>query len=163
MNTRRSPNVSIIAVSVLTILIVAAFLYELNLPDVGGGRLQSEFSDSQAESLRLLQDLVKIFMNWSIGVIAATAFFFRLGIGNEIRLGLNDLAMFALTILLAVTSLYFGHLVLDRSILILAVEQNPVRDSIVHDLRLYQYLTGLATVAMFAISVLNYFLRRVKE
>ncbi len=163
MTTRSNLNVRVIAVSVLAILIFAAYFYELNLPDVGVGHLQRNFSDSQAESLRLLQDLVKIFMNWSIGVIGATAFFFRLGIGNEIPLRRSDLAMFALTTLLAVGSLYFGHLVLDRSILILAVEQYPVQDSMVHDLRQYQYLTGLATIAMFAISVLNYFTRRVRE
>ena len=163
MTTRSKLNVRAIAVFFLVILIVAACLYELSLPDVSAGLLQREFSDSQAESLRLLQDLVKIFMNWSIGVIGATAFFFRLGIGNEIRLRRSDLAMFSLTILLAVGSLFFGHLVLDRSISILAVEQYPARDPLVNDLRQYQYLTGLATIAMFAISVLNYFMRGVKE
>ena len=89
--------------------------------------------------------------------------FFRLGIGNEVPLRRSDLAMFSLTILLAVGSLFFGHLVLDRSISILAVEEYPFWDPSVNDLRKYQYLTGLAAISMFVISVLNYFMRGAKE
>ncbi len=147
----------------LVVAVDAAILYEWSLPDPEAGILKLILSDTETESLRLMQDLVTIFMNWSIGVIAAIAFFLKLSLGNDTTLKKIDLGLFSLTLMFAVGSLYFGHLVLDRSIIFLSVQQYPMRDSLIHNLRLYQYVTGLAAIAMFALSVFSYFWSRASK
>lgn len=144
---------------IVIVLILAALLgFEYYVANTEVGRLleNGDLSDTQRSSLDLMLDLVTLFMNWSIAVIGAVAYFLKLAIEKPAQLRKLDLMMSFGIILLAVSSLFFGHLVIDDSIQLLAIEQFPVTNDEVRMIGRLQYGTGLSAIALFGFHVFQY-------
>ncbi len=146
-----------LAIVVLALLGVAMLIYETRLELKPGVALGGSLSDAQAESIRVTLDLIQLIMSWTIAVIGASGFFLKLNIERKNSLRQIDILLTLAIIVVAVISLYFGHLAVDRTAGLLAVDQFPVGKAEVRRLCQYQYLSFFAAVMLFGFHVFQFF------
>jgi hypothetical protein len=142
--------------------IVAMLLFERSMANVDPGQYLrgGALSDAQQASLTTTLDLVTQLMNWSVAVIGATGFFLRLTIEKTVAVRRRDLLVVFAIIVLAVLSLFLGHLVIDHVAQALSLDQFPVHSEKVRTLGRYQYYAGLGSIALFGIHVFQFFWTR---
>ncbi len=132
-------------------------VYEARLELKPGIDLGGKLSDTQAESVHITLDLIQLIMTWTIAVIGASGFFLRLNIEKKNSLTQLDIVLTLAIIVVAVISLYFGHLAVDRTAGLLAVDQFPVGKAELRRLCQYQYLSFFAAVLLFGFHVFQFF------
>jgi len=103
--------------------------------------------------LDTLLDLTKLFMTWSLGVIGAMAFFLKSALEGTVKLTRGRLIAAELVILCSVLSLFFGHLVFNSILNMLALDIFSIQDSALVTYGQAQYMTFLASVALFGLYV----------
>jgi hypothetical protein len=130
----------------------------VNSPGVllDGGAL----SEAQKQALTAMLDLVKLLTNWTIAVIGATGFFLKANVDKNLPITTFDLLLTFVIILLAILSLFLGHLVIDRTAEVLSLYQFPLNDARVRSLGRYQYLLGLAAISVFGLHIFQFFWAR---
>lgn len=146
---------------VLVVMAIAMLVFENKLSGVTPGLYLTDggLSDAQKQSLSAMLDLVKLLMNWAVAVIGAAGFFLKLGVEKDIPIRGRDLILTFCIILLSVISLFLGHLVIDKSSAILALDQFPVSNDRVRFLGRYQYVFGLSSIILFGFHVFQFFWR----
>lgn len=117
-------------------------------------------SEAQKQALTAMLDLVKLLTNWTIAVVGATGFFLKANVDKNLPITTFDLLLTFVIILLAVLSLFLGHLVLDRTAEVLSLFQFPLNDARVRSLGRYQYLLGLGAISVFGLHIFQFFWAR---
>ena len=153
-----------VGIALLTIVVAVVFMivYEIRIADtlpgpyIEGGKL----SDTQKESLKWMLDLVKLLISWSVAIIGAAGFFLKFNADNNMPLHFLDIYLSFSIIVLAVISLFFGHLSMDKSSELLSLDLYPVNDEVFRSLVRHQYLTILGATGLFGLHVFQFFLAR---
>ncbi len=154
-----------LAALALLLMAVIMVLYEKTISDIEPGIYLNNgvLSDAQKESLKVMLDLNKLLMNWSIAVIGAIGFFLKLNVEKDVPLRQEDLILSFVIIIVAVISLFLGHLAIDRSSEILSLDQYPVNNKTIRSLGRFQYLTGLGAITLFGFHVFQFFWFRINK
>jgi hypothetical protein len=154
-----------IAGATLAIIVVAScmILFEYRVGNIGPGKYleDGKLSDTSKASLQAMLDLLKLLMNWTIIVIGAAGFFLKLNVEKDIPLRRLDVILSFVVILLAVISLFFGHLVMDKTWEILSLDQDPTKSDLVRRIGRLQYITGLSAIVLFGLHVFQFFWTRL--
>lgn len=139
----------------LIFLLVFISLYlvewQMGQPVIAPAIQNGDLSETEDKSIKYMVDLTELIMNWSLGLIAATVALYK-GVGS-IKIGFTP-AIFV--VLSALSSLFFGHLVIDFVVLKLTQSQLPTIDLMVIWARRMQYglfLFGLFTVLVSSLSL----------
>jgi hypothetical protein len=153
---------TILAGGVLFGLVAAMLWIESSHASLDAGVLLKDgvLSDAREQSLTATVDLVKLLTNWGIAVIAGTGFFLKANVDKGLSITSLDLILTFTIIVLAVMSLFLGHLVLDRIAQVLAVYQFPLNDARVRTLGRLQYLVGLGAITVFGLHIFQFFWAR---
>src|SRR6266481_9234253 len=103
---------SSVAALAITLLVVGMVVFENRISEVAPGLYlkDGKLTETQKQSLTAMLDLVKLLMNWALGIIGATAFFLKLNAEKNVPIRMRDLILVFVIILLSVTSLFLGHL-----------------------------------------------------
>lgn len=154
-----------LAGTAIVVLVVAMVVFESRVSYVAPGidLKDGKLTQAQSQSLAAALDLVKLLMNWALAVIGATGFFLKLNVEKDIPILKRDLVLAFVIILLSVGSLFLGHLVIDKSAEILALEQFPLNNEPLRRLGRYQYLAGLGAIALFGFHVFQFFWARASD
>ncbi|MEM9624662.1 MAG: hypothetical protein AAGA21_00405 [Pseudomonadota bacterium] len=156
---------SIILIGLVTVVLIAAgmIVFELATSDLGSADYleDGKLSDAQKESLHVMLDLQKLLMNWSIATIGAAGFFLKLNVEKDVPLRPIDIILSLLVIIIAVVSLFFGHLAIEKSSEMLYLDQFPVGNQEIRTIGAYQYITGLGAIALFGFHVFQFFAARM--
>lgn len=138
---------------------MGAVVLEWFIPEIGPGRYveQGKLTDTQKASISAMMESWKFLTSWAIGVLGATVFFFKLNVEKSLALGRFDLIISFIIILFAILSLFLGHLLVERSISILAIDQFPWNDRVVRELVRFQYVFVLLAIALFGFHAFRYF------
>lgn len=155
-----SHSKAMLSATLLLLLVAAAMIWfedRVSVNSPGLALPDGSLTEAQKQSLATLLDLVKLLMNWAVGVIGATAFFLKLGVEKDVPIRTTDLILSFTIILVAVISLFLGHLVLDRSAVVLALDQFPVNNRQIRHLARWQYLAGLGCIGLFGLHVFQFF------
>jgi len=163
MNNNMYTKGVVFAAFLLLIMAVVMILFERGISDIEPGIYLENgiLSDAQKESLKVMLDLNKLLMNWSIAVIGAVGFFLKLNIEKDVPLQKKDLILSFIIIIVSVTSLFLGHLSVDRTSEMLSLDQYPVNNETVRSLGRLQYLTGLGAITLFGFHVFQFFWARI--
>lgn len=163
MNKHMYTKGVVFAALVLLIMAVVLVLFEKNISDIEPGLYLKDgvLSDAQKESLKVMLDLNKLLMNWSIAIIGAVGFFLKLNVEKDVPLQKKDLILSFAIIVVAVISLFLGHLSVDRTSEILSLDQYPVNNETVRSLGRFQYLTGLSAITLFGFHIFQFFWARI--
>jgi hypothetical protein len=153
---------ALIAGTTALLLVGAMLILEYFTANISPGPLliDGALTEAQQEALTLTLDLVKLLMNWAIGIIAASAFFLKLTLEQGTAIHDIDLFLVCGVILLSVASLFLGHLVMDHSAQMLSLEQFPLTSARVRTFARYQYLAELAAIALFGFAIFQFFWKR---
>ena len=152
-----------VGAALLTIVVVAVLMivYENHVSGTSSGTYLDKLSETQKEALRWILDLVKLLISWAVAVIGATGFFLKLNTERNVPLRPADLYLSFAIIIFAVTSLFFGHLAMDRGSAVLSVHQYPITDMMFRSHVRYQYLAVLGATGLFGFHVFHFFLARI--
>ena len=145
------------AIVLLTLLGASMVVYEARLELKPGLALDGLLSDTQSQSIKITLDLIQLIMTWTLAVIGAAGFFLKLNLENKDSLRRFDIALTFMIILVCVVSLYFGHLAVDRTANLLAVDQFPVGKTELRRMCQYQYLAFFASLLLFGFHVFQFF------
>jgi hypothetical protein len=145
------------AIIFLTLLGASMVVYETRLELEPGLALEGILSDTQSQSIKITLDLTQLIMTWTLAVIGAAGFFLKLNIEKKDSLQRFDIALTFAIILVCVVSLYFGHLAVDRTASLLAVDQFPVGKTELRRMCQYQYLAFFASLLLFGFHVFQFF------
>lgn len=107
----------------------------------------------KAKAIDVILDLTKLLMTWSLAVIGAMAYFLKSAFAGDLVLSRWRLVTAELVILSSVFSLFFGHLVFNSVINMLALEIFRAQDSALVAYGIAQYSTFLASIAFFGLYV----------
>jgi hypothetical protein len=153
---------TLVAGAIIVVVAIGMIVFEGYFAGIAPGLYlkNGKLSDVQKESLTAMLDLVKLLMNWGIAVIGAAGFFLKLNVEKEIPIRVPDLILTFCIILLAVISLFLGHLAVNKSAETLALEQFPVTNDTIRMLVRYQYVSGLSSIALFGFHVFQFFWAR---
>ena len=165
MNSDKSPYLTgvLIAVFSIAVLVSGAFYLEINMFEPGTEEaIDGNLSDIQKESLGLMVELTRIFLTWSLGVMGAAVFFLKFNVDKNIQLRPIDVFLCFFTVLVAGTSLFFGHLLLDKSRVLLGMHQFPMNEDIKLIGRL-QYITGFTATILLGFHVFHFFWYRATK
>jgi hypothetical protein len=105
------------------------------------------------KAVDVILDLTKLLMTWSLAVIGAMAYFLKSALEGDTVLSRWRLVTAELVILCSVFSLFFGHLVFNSVINMLALEIFRAQDSALVTYGIAQYSTFLAAIALFGLYV----------
>jgi hypothetical protein len=162
-----APAVSVIggAALIIALLVAGMVVLEDTTANISAGVYlrEGKLKDAQKESLTVMLDLVKLLMSWAVAVIGASGFFLKLTVEKDVPIRKLDLALVFCIILLSVISLFLGHLVVDHSAQILALDQFPLTNDRVRTFGRYQYLAGLGSIALFGLHVFQFFWARTSR
>lgn len=161
---RKSSYGRAVALASVVILVtsIAMIVFENAISGVTPGLYLKDgvLTEAQKQSLSAMLDLVKLLMNWAVAAIGAAAFFLKLGVEKNVPIRKRDLILTFCIILLSVISLFLGHLVIDKSSAILALDQSPVGNDRVRLLGRYQYLFCLSAIILFGFHTFQFFWAR---
>ena len=149
----------VIAIIAILVIAMAMVIYERSLGPVGPGAalIDGKLLETQKESLSTVLDLCKLLMTWTIALLGATRFFLKLNLEKGFMLHKADVLLSFAIILLGITSLFFGHLFLDRTSLVLSVQQFPVDNREVRIVGRLQYIFFLSAVTVFGFHIFQFF------
>jgi|SRR5712671_268189 len=152
----------LIAAGALVLLGVLMLFYELHYQTSAGRYLEGgTLNDAQKESITVMLELFQLLMTWALAVIGATGFFLKLNVEKDLPLRQVDLFLSLGIVILAVLSLYFGHLGIDRTAELLSLSQYPVNNEGLHQIGRFQYLSFFAAVMLFGFHIFQFFWARV--
>ncbi|MBE9490648.1 MAG: hypothetical protein IMY67_10170 [Bacteroidetes bacterium] len=163
MNNKLYTKGVVFAALLLLMMAIIMVIFEKNISDIKPGIYLNGgvLSDAQKESLKVMLDLNKLLMNWSIAVIGAVGFFLKLNVEKDVSLQKRDLILSFIIIIVAVTSLFLGHLSVDRTSEMLSLDLYPVNNETIRNLGRFQYLTGLSAITLFGFHVFQFFWARI--
>lgn len=119
-----------------------------------------ELTDAQGKSIDLIFDVSTQLINWTFAIIGGASLFIKLRIESKIELSLLDLALTAVTILLAVASLYLSQVAFDILVRSLVLQQFPFDSPGLYIAFRWQFILGLSALVSLGLQV-TYFLYRL--
>lgn len=120
-------------------------------------------SETQKQSLAAMLDLVKLMMNWALGTMGAIALLQKTYVEKGTPVNSLDLFFTSLILLSAVSSVFLGHLVIDRTAEVLALDQFPLNNPQVRLLGRWQYFFAMAAIALFGLHMFQFFWARLPQ
>lgn len=114
-----------------------------------GPALKGVLSEVAKNAIQLLVDLGTLFMTWSLAVIGGMAYFLKANIEQQFPLTRLGLLLAEGAILTSVVSLFFGHLVINYIITMLALDIFRMDDPTFGWYVRLQYLTFLLSLLLF--------------
>jgi len=149
-----------------TLLVVCGFIYiEINIDQAIVGEFldQGKLTPAQEKSLDIMLGLVDKIINWSLGIIAGVGFLIKAEFEKQIELKRIDLLFAFLVLILSVSSIYFGHLVIDMSAIVLSNKIFPVNIAEIKQFAGIQYVLGLSALGFFGFQLFRFMLQSRKE
>ena len=152
----------LIAAGALILLGLLMLVYELYFQTSAGRYVEGgTLNDTQKESISVMLELFQLLMTWALAVIGATGFFLKLNVEKDLPLRQVNLSQSLGIVILAVLSLYFGHLGIDRTAELLSLSQYPVNNEGLHQIGRFQYLSFFSAVMLFGFHIFQFFWARV--
>ena len=153
----------IAAVVVIAAVAAGMILFELSFSEISPGKLLKDgtLTNAQTKAIEITLSLFALLNTWSLAVIGATGFFLKLNVEKGIRLRRIDLVVSFAIVIISITSLFFGHLAIDRTATLLSLEIFPMADGDLRQIARCQYLTGLGGLALFGFHVVQFFWARL--
>ncbi len=145
--------------SILPFVVVAAtigifFAVEIRSPAPDpSALLAGSLPTVKQKAIDIVVDLTKLLMTWSVAVIGAMAYFLKSALEGKILLRRRGLLTAELVILCSVFSLFFGHLVFNAILNMLALDIFSVQDTALVTWGIAQYCAFLASLALFGLYV----------
>jgi hypothetical protein len=143
-----------ILIPALVLVAVAALFILLEIrspaPDIFKA---SNLGTLQEKALETVLDLTKLFMTWSLGIIGAMAYFLKTAFEGKAALKRGRLIAAELVVLSSAFSLFFGHLVFNSVLNMLALGFFNLQDSSLVTSSVAQYATFLASVILFGLYI----------
>jgi hypothetical protein len=156
-----------IAGAILTTIVIAScmIMFEYSVGTISAGRYldDGKLTDTSKASLQVMLDLLKLLMNWAILIIGASSFFLKINIEKNVSLRPFDVILSFCVILLAVISLFFGHLMMDKTAEILSLDLDPTKSELIRRIGRFQYISGLGAIALFGFHVFQFFWARLPD
>ncbi len=146
---------------IIACALAAEFLFSVVPPGLApaGGQL----SPAQEKSIDVMLTLSDSFFTWAIATIGGVAVLLKLNIEEELRFARRDVLFASAIILLAVTSIFCGHIGVDLTKRALSLQQFPVTiDRFTASFR-FQYLAALGAIALFGAFSIQFFLQKAKS
>ena len=148
-----------IAIVILILLGAGMVIYERTLGPVGPGAalIGGILLETQKESLFIALDLCKLLMTWTIALIGASGFFLKINIEKGLALRKIDVLLSFIIILFGIISLFFGHLYLERTSLLLSAQQFPLNKNETWFIGRFQYVFFIGGVLIFGFHIFQFF------
>ncbi|MFH1870707.1 MAG: hypothetical protein ABIK82_22900 [Pseudomonadota bacterium] len=142
----------------IVVIVLAMMAFENSLSGAVPAQYLKDgsLSETQKQSITITLDLVKLLMNWAVAVIGAAGFFLKISVEKGVPIRARDLVLTFCIMVLAVISLFLGHLVIDKSALLLSLDQFPVNSAVIRQLGRYQFIVGLSAISLFAFHVFQF-------
>ena len=155
-----------LALAIVSVAVVAYVLIrkELALTTIGVGVALQDgaLADNQSTAITLTVDLLKLLMNWTFAIMGGVGLFLKLRLETKIRLNAVDLALFFLTVLAAMSSLYFAQIDFDVMVRTLTLQQSPLGLALFTAVR-WQFILLLVALLFFGSHLFQYCWRLSRE
>ena len=144
-------NASIIIFCLSVISFVAIIIFEQTLPPPMSGSILSSDNKVIILSIEKFYELTELLISWAMGLFVAMVLLIKSPLESndkaEVR---NTLAHIFPSTVVAVISIYLGHLVFERLTISLRMQLNPLNDPILQQLSTYQYIALVLALISFA-------------
>lgn len=138
----------------LLLIGVAIVLIEVYAPrpeadSVLGGNL----SDVTKKAIDLTVDLSKLFMTWSLALMAGAAIYLKTSLESGSPLTRTNLRLLEAIIVVCILSVFFGQAVITRVTNLLLLDVFPVDDVVWHRFQAAQYFAFLLSLLLVAVFI----------
>jgi hypothetical protein len=155
-------KVTLTAALILALVALTMILFEKHVSVDTPGILLTNgvMSETQKQSLSAMLDLVKLMMNWALATVGAVGLLQKTYVEKGVPVNSLDLIFTFCIVLAAVSSVFLGHLVIDRTAEVLALDQFPLNNPQVRLIGRAQYLFAMAAIGLFGLHMFQFFWAR---
>jgi hypothetical protein len=153
---------TIAAALVLALVALAMIVFEKQVSVDTPGILITNgvMSETQKQSLSAMLDLVKLMMNWALATVGAVGLLQKTYVEKGAPVNSLDLAFTFSIVIAAISSAFLGHLVIDRTAEVLALDQFPLNNPQVRLIGRAQYFFAMAAIGLFGLHMFQFFWAR---
>jgi hypothetical protein len=146
----------------IAILIFATAIgLEVTLPTPGAApALKSQLPSVKEKQIELIVELCKLFINWSLAIIAANTYFLKSAVESKSKLKIADLALIETGVACSIISLMCGHLAITNVVTLLEVDQFNASSVLVNRYIEFQYWLLVASLGFTVFLVHQFFWRQ---